>query len=213
MEMRRQWRIVTAGALVAGLGVAGAATLTDRSGAGLPGPIRLHDTAEAVTGSSPAEAELAAAVPADPSPESPDSPAESPMDSADSPFDSPGDPGVDPSPECRTPRAKAPMTRPRRQPLRPPQSVPLRRRRHPRHRRPALPTTLAALRRGAVPTARAEERGTPEGILERSIRRIVRRETGGSELLQPGPPRRLTQRASTRPCEPSLQVLCNTPPA
>jgi hypothetical protein len=94
------WKVLTLGAALTGLGVAGAgvALADERAQPAAPQPIT-------VSVADPAGAPLAAGL----SPESADSPFESPVDSPESPFDSPDDvapaPGVhgDDTPDDDTP--------------------------------------------------------------------------------------------------------------
>jgi hypothetical protein len=89
------WKVLTLGAALTGLGVAGAGIAAAEEGALVPAvqPI-----------SVPAADGTGAPLVADPSPESADSPFESPADSPESPYDSPDDHAFgDDTPEDDTP--------------------------------------------------------------------------------------------------------------
>ena len=94
------WKVMTLGAALTGLGVAGAGIAAAEEATPLPAVQPISVSAADGTG---------ATLVADPSPESVDSPFESPADSPESPYDSPDDhvPGDD-TPEDDTPGADTP---------------------------------------------------------------------------------------------------------
>ncbi|MHA6796616.1 hypothetical protein ACVGVM_24350 [Pseudonocardia bannensis] len=93
MQRPATWKIITVGAALSGLGLAGAGVAFADSGPGAATDIAPISVSSADPGSAPAQSGAV-----DLSPESADSPLESVDDSVDSPFDSPDDASPDDTP-------------------------------------------------------------------------------------------------------------------